>query len=94
MKEVGEKPIPESDPIFRYAAEVGISPEMLAACWSVFKRKQLAPAVTTGKLKSYADWRATFRNAVRENWYELWFMLEGEDARWTTKGEQARRVAT
>lgn len=83
----GEKTIPDNDPIFEYADTVGINQEMLTACWQEFKAAYLQTK------KKQADWRAHFRNAVRRNWYKLWFLKEGEPAAWTTAGEQARRVA-
>lgn len=83
----GEKPIPGDDTVFDYAAKVGIDHDMLAICWQEFKSRYLPTA------KRQKDWRATFRNAVRGNWYKLWFLKEGEAARWTTAGEQARRAA-
>ena len=83
----GEKPIPEDDPIFDYAEKVGIEADMLATAWQEFKARFLPTA------KRQKDWRAHFRNAVRRNWYGLWFLKEGEAARWTTAGEQARRAA-
>lgn len=83
----GEKPIPEDDPIFDYAEKVGIESDMLATAWQEFKARFLPTA------KRQKDWRAHFRNAVRRNWYGLWFLKEGEAARWTTAGEQARRAA-
>jgi len=86
-KASGEKPIPEDDPIFDYAEKVGIAPDMLATAWQEFKTRFLPTA------KRQKDWRAHFRNAVRRNWYGLWFLKEGEAARWTTAGEQARRAA-
>jgi hypothetical protein len=86
-KESGEKPFAEDDTIFDYAEKVGIDSEMMAVAWSEFKARLLP---TTKRQK---DWRAHFRNAVRRNWYSLWFLKEGEAARWTTAGEQARRAA-
>ncbi len=74
------------DPIFDYAQKVGISEEMVAVAWSEFKIRVLAD-------KKKKDWPAHFRDAVRRNWYGLWFLKDGEDARWTTAGEQARRAA-
>lgn len=82
-----EKTFPENDPVFEYADTVGIDHEMVAVCWQEFKAAYLP-----GK-KTYADWRAAFRNAVRKNYYKLWFVREGEQAAWTSVGEQARRVA-
>ena len=86
-KTSGEKPIPDDDPVFDYAEKVGIDHEMLACAWAEFKARYLPTA------KRQKDWRAHFRNAVRRNWYGLWFLKEGERARWTTAGEQARREA-
>lgn len=85
-KESGEKPIPESDPVFQYVEQVGIDHEMLKACWQEFKSAYLSSG------KKQKDWRAHFRNAVRRNWYKLWFLKEGMQAQWTTAGEQARRA--
>lgn len=84
---IGEKPIVEDDPIFAYAQKVGIDHEMLAVAWQEFKAAFLPTA------KRQKDWRAHFRNAVRRNWYKLWFLRDGETAGWTTAGEQARRAA-
>jgi hypothetical protein len=82
-----EKTFPENDPVFEYADTVGIDQEMIATCWQEFKAAYLP-----GK-KTYADWRSHFRNAVRRNWYKLWYLKAGEVAQWTSAGEQARRAA-
>lgn len=86
-KAKSEKAIPETDPVIAYAEKVGINDEMLAVAWVEFK----AAYLTTGK--RYKDWRLAFGNAVRRNWYKLWFIAEGQPAAWTTAGEQARRAA-
>ncbi len=83
---LGEKPIPENDPIFEYANKVGIDEEMLRVCWQEFKAAYLQ------EKKRKKDWRAHFRNAVRGNWYRLWYFKPGDSAQWTTVGEQARRA--
>lgn len=86
-KAAGDKPIPEGDPIFSYAERVGLADEMLAVAWAEFKARYQQTS------KRQKDWRQHFRNAVRRNWYGLWFLKEGEEAHWTTAGEQARRIA-
>lgn len=86
-KASGEKAIPEDDPVMEYAEKVGITNEMLAVAWAEFKAAYLPTS------KRYKDWRQAFRNAVRRNWYKLWFLAEGQVAAWTTAGEQARRAA-
>lgn len=86
-KASGEKSIPENDPIWEYAQKIGITDEMIAVAWIEFKAAYLTAS------KRYRDWRQTFRNAVRRNWYKLWFIGDGQAAAWTTVGEQARRAA-
>lgn len=86
-KAKGEKPIDEDDPIYAYAEKVGISDEMLMIAWREFKDRH------QGTGKRYADWRRAYRNSIKSRWYELWWIPEGELARWTTAGEQARRAA-
>lgn len=86
-KASGEKAIPDNDPVMAYAEKVGISDDMLAVAWSEFKAAYLTVD------KRYKDWRQSFRNAVRRNYYKLWFLAEGKRATWTTAGEQARRAA-
>lgn len=86
-KASGQQSIPADDPIWEYAQKVGITDEMIAAAWGEFKAAYLTAS------KRYRDWRHTFRNAVRLNWYKLWFIGDGQAAAWTTAGEQARRAA-
>ncbi|TEX49307.1 MAG: hypothetical protein CFR70_03725 [Rhodocyclaceae bacterium] len=73
--------------MFDYADKVGIDQEMVVVCWREFRDAYLPSK------KTQADWRAHFRNAVRRNWYKLWYLKDGEPAAWTTAGEQARRAA-
>lgn len=87
-KASGEKSIPENDPVFEYAETVGLDHEMIAVCWQEFK----AAFLPDGS-KRQKDWRAHFRNAVRRNWYKLWYLKDGAAAQWTSVGEQARRAA-
>lgn len=86
-KASSEKIIPDDDPVFDYADKVGIDQEMVVVCWREFRDAYLPSK------KTQADWRAHFRNAVRRNWYKLWYLKDGEPAAWTTAGEQARRAA-
>lgn len=87
-KASGEQTIPENDPVFEYADTIGLDREMVAVCWHEFKN-----AFVRDDSKRQKDWRAHFRNAVRRNWYKLWYLKEDEVARWTSSGEQARRAA-
>lgn len=81
----GVKPIPEDDPIFDYAHAVGLTDAMLALCWFVFKGRYREES------KGQKDWRAHFRNAVKRNWYSLWFIGNDGSAALTTAGKQATR---
>jgi hypothetical protein len=87
-RNAGRRAVPADDPIHHYAELVGIDQEMLVLAWEWLRDKY---EVGAGRLKKQIDWRKYFRNSVRGNWSGYWFMREGESARWTTKGEQARR---
>ena len=80
----GEKPIPESDPVFDYADKQKLPLEYVRYAWLEFRRKYGDGA------KKQKDWRAHFRNAVRENWYSIWFLKDG-DFVLTTRGLQIQR---
>lgn len=85
-KAAGEVLIPDDDPVFDYAAEVGIPDEFMALAWVEFKHRYTQPGA-----KKYKDWRSVFRKAVRGNWLKLWF-LDGDGYRLTTVGQQAQRA--
>ena len=82
----GEKPIPEDDPVFAYAKQVGIPIDFLRLAWLEFRHKHTQP-----NSKRQKDWRAHFRNAVRNNWHKLWY-LNGDEYQLTTVGMQAQRA--
>lgn len=82
----GVECIPADDPIFRWAADAGIPLDFLALAWSVFVERH------TESGKRQADWRATFRNAVRGNWYRLWWMDGQGTCSLTTVGQQVKRA--
>lgn len=83
----GEKPVPEDDPVFAYAAKVGIPEDFLRLAWLEFRHRYTQP-----EAKRYRDWRAVFRKAVQGNWLKLWFV--GADGAYglTTVGVQAQRA--
>lgn len=81
----GEPAMPITDPIREWAAEAGIPKEYLKLSWQVFTRDWATK-------KPQKDWRATFRNAVRQNWMKLWYFHADGDCRLTTAGEQERRA--
>lgn len=87
VKARGEKPIPEGDPVFAYAAKVGIPEDFLRLAWLDFRHRYTQPDA-----KRYRDWRRVFRKAVEGNWLKLWFV--GADGAYglTTVGIQAQRA--
>lgn len=78
----GEKVLPDDDPIFEYAERVGITKDALLICWTAFKDSYTASG------KKQKDWRQTFRNAVRGNWYKIWFVKEDGTVSLTSNGRQ------
>lgn len=84
MKEAGERPIPEGDPLFAWAKTIGLPEDFLLIAWKEFKHQQTEKG---GKQK---DWRAHFRNAVRGNWLKLWW-VDGDTYKLTTAGAQAQK---
>jgi hypothetical protein len=88
VKAKGEKAIPDDDPVFAYAENVGIPPDFLELAWLVFRyRYTKAEGSST---KRYKDWRKVFQKAVRENWLKLWW-VQGDVYALTTVGVQAQR---
>lgn len=83
-KASGEKPIPEDDSIFDYADKQQLPIDFVRYAWLEFRRKYAENG------KTQKDWRAHFRNAVRENWYGLWF-AKGDEYVLTTRGVQVQR---
>jgi uncharacterized protein YdaU (DUF1376 family) len=81
LKESGEKPIPDDNPIFEYAQDAGIDPDYLRLAWVEFKARY------TDDSKRYKDWRAVFSKAVRGNWFKLWWN-DGTGYQLTTLGQQ------
>jgi len=87
----GEKAIPTSDTVFAYADAIGLPREFLHLAWAEFKARYTAEPVKGQRPKTYTDWRAVFRKAVKEGWLRLWF-LDGQQYALTTAGQQAQRL--
>lgn len=83
----GGDAVPADDPIFDWAGKVGLPREWIALAWWAFEGRYTGDG--QGAAKTYTDWRATFRNAVREDWLKLW--RAGPDGYvLTTAGKQAQ----
>lgn len=89
VREAGEKPVPEDDPVHEYAEKVGLPHEFLALAWVQFKHRYGVQHPE----KRYRDWRRVFRNAVEGNWLKLWYVdpANGQYGL-TTVGLQAKRA--
>lgn len=87
-KAEGVKPIPDGDAVFAYAAEAGISTEVLALHWSEFKARY-----TMQGAKPYKAWRQVFAKSVRGNWFKLWYFDNNGNCALTTAGVQAKNAA-
>lgn len=88
LESVGEQDaIPADDPIFEYADKARIPVTFLELSWKRFCEDMHE----RGTLKS--NWRAHYRNAVRGNWYKIWWFAPDGECQLTTVGKQAQRVA-
>lgn len=63
----GVDAIPPDDPVFEWADSAGVPIEFLRLAWLEFRSRYGDSA------KRYKDWRRVFRNAIRNNWFKLWF---------------------
>lgn len=91
VQQAGEKAIPNTDAVFGYARDIGLPAEFLHYAWFEFKARYTADPVKGQRQKTYADWRAVFRKAVREGWLKLWY-LDGQQYALTAAGQQAQRA--
>lgn len=87
-QKINELPIPEDDPIFNNAERENIPNHFLHLCWLEFRDQHLNPAIRGTKKQS--DWRATFRNCVRSNWYGLWYTSADGSVSLSSKGNAAQ----
>lgn len=85
-KAAGKKLIDGDDSIFDWAEKAGIPEEWLRLAWVEFSARY------RGNAKRYSDWPATFRNAVRNNWFRFWRLADSGQYVLTTEGEMARRA--
>ena len=81
----GERMIRVDDPIFDFAEDAGIPKDFIALAWREFAIKHRDSG------KQQKDWRAHFRDAVRRNWFKLWWCPNGGGCELTTAGVQVKR---
>lgn len=80
----GKKAVPDDDAVRSYATKAGVPGDYLRLCWVEFRDRYTQPDA-----KTYTDWRAVFRSAVRGNWLKLWFFDQDNQCLLTTAGKQA-----
>jgi hypothetical protein len=79
-----EDPIPADDAVFAYAQRINLPREFVALAWREFERQYRDSG------KRYTDWRRTFSNAVRGDWFKLWHPRDNGYVL-STRGVQAQR---
>ncbi|CRR10758.1 hypothetical protein PAERUG_E15_London_28_01_14_07912 [Pseudomonas aeruginosa] len=84
-QEAGESAIPRTDPIFTFATDTGIPKDFLHLAWREFAARHR----DSGRMQK--DWRAHFRDAVRRNWFKLWWFPATGPCELTTAGVQLAR---
>lgn len=84
-QEAGESAIPRTDPIFTFATDTGIPRDFLHLAWREFAARHR----DSGRMQK--DWRAHFRDAVRRNWFKLWWFPATGPCELTTAGVQLAR---
>lgn len=82
-----DKPIPPGDAVFAYAEQAGLPPDYLKLAWVEFRQYHIDRPD-----KKQIDWRATFRNYVRQNYLSLWQPSAMGGYELTKKGVQAQRA--
>lgn len=87
VRAAGEKPVGDYQALRQYMQTVGLPEDLVALAWDSFKWRYLNDE--KGKRKRYADWRATFLNAVKGNWFKLWYLDSDSSWQLTTVGKQA-----
>jgi hypothetical protein len=80
----GGDTVPSDDPLFDWAQTAGIPRDWIALAWWAFEARYESDT------KTYADWRAVFRRAVREDWLRLWRKARAGGWELTTAGEGVR----
>ncbi|NJD25621.1 MAG: helix-turn-helix domain-containing protein [Betaproteobacteria bacterium] len=82
----GERPVSDYLAVWSYAEKIGLPADFVELAWLKFRDRYSSDDNYQGK--KYADWRRTFLNAVRDNWFKLWYR-SGDAFLLTTSGQQA-----
>lgn len=90
-KATGTKAVPDDHYVRTWAKDAGISDEMLQVAWLTFRDRHIPKPGDKKPAKKQKDWPAAFANAVKDNWYRLWF-IDGNEVRWTSQGQLQLKV--
>lgn len=74
-KATGEQAISDTDPVLQFIDAAKIPWELIELNWELFNDYYLNGA---GALKKYIDWRIVYRKTVKEGWYKLWAVYDGD----------------
>lgn len=85
LKTKNEKPVSDYKPVWDYVAATGLSEEWVHIAWVQFSDRYLD---ANNSRKRYIDWRQVFLNAIKGNWFRLWYFKDGV-AYLSTVGQQA-----
>jgi uncharacterized protein YdaU (DUF1376 family) len=77
------KPVPDGHSLRAWAAEAGITGDMLQIAWVQFRERYTE--AEKGKGKRYKDWPGHFATAVKNNWFKLWFAGD-HGMQWSSNG--------
>lgn len=82
----GQAIISEDDPIYSTAEQMGLPDDYIAIAWAAFVAKYVTSE------KKYKDWRATFRNAVANDWLKVWNINRDGEYFLTTTGKMIEKA--
>lgn len=88
-RSAGRSLIADWQPLERYMASTGLPDELVQMAWTAFKDRYTNS--TNYRAKKYIDWRDMFLNAIKGNWFKLWFVSGDGSYSLTTAGQQAQR---
>jgi hypothetical protein len=83
-KASGKKPVPDDHHVRRWCADAGIGAEMQQVAWVLFRDRYTKDE--KAKNKRYKDWPGHFENAVKGNWFKLWYMGNDGQPVWSSDG--------
>ena len=85
--ESGVDHLPSDSAPVRYAAKIGLPEDYFELAWTAFAVRYSADE--NYRTKRYKDWPAAFLNALKGNWFKLWYVGDGGAYLLTTAGKQA-----